>query len=64
MRDVIAQTKSFVSAFAKDEAGTQLVETAIWIGLITALVIVSVQIIGSEAQTALNTVATTMQTSM
>ncbi len=47
----------FFSRLSRDERGTQLVETAVWIGLITAAVIVTVQTLGTEVGVALNKVA-------
>lgn len=43
--------------FCRDERGTQLVETAVWIGLITAAVVATVGLIGGDVQTALTNVS-------
>ncbi|WP_448207809.1 Flp family type IVb pilin [Azospirillum sp. sgz302134] len=43
--------------FARDERGTQLVETAVWIGLITAAVVATVSTIGTEVGNSLTRVS-------
>ncbi|MBP2293770.1 Flp family type IVb pilin [Azospirillum rugosum] len=57
MNKVIANIHSSFARFARDERGTQLVETAVWIGLITALVVGTVTAIGTDVQNALTTVS-------
>ena len=48
--------------FSHDERGTQLVETAVWIGLITALVVATVDLIGGDVTTSLSAVHTAFVT--
>ncbi len=57
MNKIIANVCSSFGRFVRDERGTQLVETAVWIGLITAAVIVTVQTLGTEVGVALGKVS-------
>ncbi|MBP2293769.1 Flp family type IVb pilin [Azospirillum rugosum] len=57
MNKFVNTINASIVRFVADERGTQLVETAVWIGLITALVVGTVTAIGTDVQNALTTVS-------
>ena len=60
MNTIIASIRASFGRFARDERGTQLVETAVWIGLITAAVVTVVSTLGTETTNALTAVSTAL----
>ncbi|HYH17750.1 MAG TPA: hypothetical protein VD995_03950 [Azospirillum sp.] len=48
MAKIFAPIARLISRVEKDENGTQLVETAVWIGLITAAVVGTIALIGPK----------------
>ncbi|MBP2316721.1 Flp family type IVb pilin [Azospirillum soli] len=62
MNNVFIKAYNAFVRFSHDERGTQLVETAVWIGLITALVVATVDLIGGDVSTSLTNVHTAFTT--
>lgn len=62
MAHVLSSISSFFSRVRKDEKGTQLVETAVWLGLITALAVATVITIGTDVQAVMEAVEAALPT--
>lgn len=62
MAKYLSKIAPFASRLLKDERGTQLVETAVWIGLITALVVLTIQTMGGHVATIMESVTTSLGT--
>ncbi|WP_448207810.1 Flp family type IVb pilin [Azospirillum sp. sgz302134] len=60
MNKILNNIRTSFGRFARDERGTQLVETAVWIGLITAAVVATVSTIGTEVGNSLTRVRDAM----
>jgi len=61
MSKFFAPAARFVSAIRKNEKGTQLVETAVWIGIISAAVVGTIGFIGTEVSTSFNDLLTALR---
>lgn len=46
MNKIVSLSRNFVSRFRKDEKGTQLVETAVWLAIITTTAVTVITAIG------------------